>query len=157
MNPQQTIRQAALAALAAASSPKIKYLHHLKFPVADLDRSLIFYEQVFGAQILPDLTYKNEKGETYAYVLRISNFGPMLELWLNSRAAQAQAGYDFLTLAVKDCAALQHWIRHLDNLKIEHSQDVAGQGARPVTFEDPDGHRIRIQQQTDEEIEQKAG
>ena len=35
-----------------ASPPALEGVHHLKFAVSDLDRSLRFYEQVFGAQRL---------------------------------------------------------------------------------------------------------
>ena len=31
-------------------APPVQYIHHLKFPVADLDRSVTWYEQVFGAE-----------------------------------------------------------------------------------------------------------
>ena len=66
----------AAAASKASSTPpsRVQYIHHLKFPVADLDRSVTFYEKVFNAQELVKLTHKDANGNVYAKVLQIPGF-----------------------------------------------------------------------------------
>jgi catechol-2,3-dioxygenase len=112
--------------------------------VTDVDRSVGFYQQVFGAQMQPTLTHKDDKGGVYAKVLKIPGFQPMVELWTSSKSAKAQAGYDFLTLAVKDRGALNSWSKHLDHPGIEHSGILTAIDSWLLVFEDPDGHRMRF-------------
>jgi catechol 2,3-dioxygenase-like lactoylglutathione lyase family enzyme len=123
----------------------IKYIHHLKFPVADVDKSVTFYEQVFGAQEQSKLTHRDPATkDVYAKVVRIPGFQPMVELWRSTENAQAQAGYDFLTLAVNDRAALDSWSIYLDELGVEHSDVLTAIDSWLLVFEDPDGHRMRL-------------
>ena len=68
----------------------------------------------------------------------------MVELWVSAASAKAQAGYDFLTLAVKDRGALGSWSKHLDDLGIEHSDILTAIDSWLLVFEDPDGHRMRF-------------
>jgi catechol 2,3-dioxygenase-like lactoylglutathione lyase family enzyme len=146
MSNQQTSAGTAGTASKEAGTPPspIQYIHHLKFPVADLGPSVTFYEQVFGAQELSKLTHKDPKGNVYARVLQIPGFQPIVELWVSSASAKAQAGYDFLTLAVKDRAALDKWSKYLDDLGIEHSDILTAIDSWLLVFEDPDGHRMRL-------------
>ena len=124
--------------------PPVQYIHHLKFPVADVDRSVAFYEQVFGAQELTKMAHKDDNGNVYAKVLQIPGFQPMVELWIGADSAKAQAGYDFLTLAVKDRAALYSWSNRLDDLAIAHSEILTAIDSWLLVVEDPDGHRMRF-------------
>ena len=131
---------------AAGKQPSpIQYIHHLKFPVTDVDASMTFYEQVMGAEEQSKLTHKDpDTKDVYAKVVKIPGFQPMVELWINAKAAKAQVGYDFLTLAVKDRAALNAWSKHLDQLGIEHSDILTAIDSWLLVFEDPDGHRMRL-------------
>jgi catechol 2,3-dioxygenase-like lactoylglutathione lyase family enzyme len=146
MSEQQTAPSTVAAASKASSTPPspVQYIHHLKFPVADLDRSVTFYEKVFNAQELVKLTHKDANGNVYAKVLQIPGFQPMVELWVSAASAKAQAGYDFLTLAVKDRAALNSWSKYLDDLGIEHSDILTAIDSWLLVVEDPDGHRMRF-------------
>jgi catechol 2,3-dioxygenase-like lactoylglutathione lyase family enzyme len=125
-------------------APPVQYIHHLKFPVADLDRSVTWYEQVFGAEVLTKMTHKDDNGNVYAKVLQIPGFQPMVELWISADSAKAQAGYDFLTLAVRDRAALNSWSNRLDDLAIAHSEILTAIDSWLLVVEDPDGHRMRF-------------
>lgn len=146
MSDQRTATGAPAPEPQAVSTPPspVQYIHHLKFPVADLGRSVTFYEQVFGAQVLSKLTHKDPNGDVYAIVLQIPGFQPMVELWVSAASAKAQAGYDFLTLAVKDRGALGSWSKHLDDLGIEHSDILTAIDSWLLVVEDPDGHRMRF-------------
>lgn len=125
--------------------PPIQYIHHLKFPVTDVDASVTFYEKVFSAQEQSSLTHRDPKThDVYAKVVKIPGFQPMMELWRSAESAKAQAGYDFLTLAVQDRAALNSWSKYLDGLGIEHSDILTAIDSWLLVFEDPDGHRMRL-------------
>lgn len=125
--------------------PSIERIHHVKFPVSDLSKSLEFYTDVLGAERQPDLDHKNPDGSVYGFILKVPGFGEtVLELRLNPDQAKAQAGFDPLTLAVQDQAALQVWIQHLDKLGVAHSGVLTAIYAWLVVFEDPDQHRLRL-------------
>ena len=146
MTDRQTTPSAAPPAQKGGSAPPppVEYIHHPKCPVAELGRSVSFYAQVFGARELPKLTHHDPSEDVYARVLQIPGFQPMVELWISAESAKAQAGYDFLTLAVKDRAALDSWSKHLDDLRIEHSGILTAIDSWLLVFEDPDGHRMRF-------------
>lgn len=127
------------------STPTIAGIHHVKLPVADLDRSLRFYERVFAAERIPEADHRREAdGSLYALILKITDLGALLELRLDREQAERQRGFDPLTLAVADRAALADWITHLDALAIPHSPILMAIQAWLVVLEDPDGHRLRL-------------
>ena len=70
--------------------------------------------------------------------------GARLELRLDPATATALEGYEFLTLAVDDRAALELWITHLDTLGITHSPPVAALVGWVLVIPDPDGRRLRL-------------
>ena len=125
--------------------PALKGIHHLKLPVADLARSLDFYERVLGAKRIPEADHRRAvDGSLYAYILVVPGLGTMLELRLHPTRAVAQAGFDPIILSVADRAALTAWVVHLDTEKVRHSEIVTAIRAWLVVFEDPDGHRLRL-------------
>lgn len=124
--------------------PRLKGIHHVKFPVSDLDRSLRFYEQVFGAKRQAVSDHKHEDGSLYAYILDVPDLGTRLELRLSPEEAGKQKGFDPLTIAVDDRTALDAWGKHLDELQIEHSPVLTAIQAWLMVFDDPDGRRLRL-------------
>ena len=125
-------------------NPPLKEIHHLKFAVSDLDRSERFYAQVFGAKRIIAADHKHADGSLYAYILKVPGLGPMLELRLDPEEAQKHRGFDPLTIAVEDRAALEVWSKHLDALGIEHSPVITAIQAWLIVFNDPDGLRLRL-------------
>ncbi|MEU2619669.1 putative quinol monooxygenase [Streptomyces sp. NPDC007157] len=77
-------------------------------------------------------------------VLEVPGLGTRLELRLDPATATALEGYDFLTLAVDDQAALGQWITRLDTLGIPHSPPVVALAGWPLVIPDPDGQRLRL-------------
>ncbi len=124
--------------------PPLKGVHHVKFAVSNLDRSLHFYEQVFGAKRNVAWDHKHEDGSIYAYILDVPSLGTRVELRLSPEEAEKQKGFDPLTIAVDDRAALEAWGKHLDELQIEHSPVLTAIQAWLIVFDDPDGRRLRL-------------
>ena len=127
------------------SAPQITGLHHLKLPVADLARSLHFYEEVFDARRIPEADHRRQSdGSLYAHILTVPGLGTLLELRLNPARAETHGGFNPLVMSVRDRAALDEWIAHLDTLAVAHSPVITAIQAWLVVVEDPDGHRLRL-------------
>jgi catechol 2,3-dioxygenase-like lactoylglutathione lyase family enzyme len=126
------------------TTPVIQGIHHLKFPVADLDRSLAFYSAVFGARRLTQYDHLDSDGRLYAYILSIPNLGTALELRLNGPLATRQQGFDPVTLTVDTRVDLLSWAAHLDSLGLRHSGVLVGAVGWLLAFEDPDERRLRL-------------
>lgn len=119
-------------------------IHHIKLPVTDLERSAEWYGAVLGALRLTELDHRRPDGTLFAVVLDVPGLGTRLELRLDPTTAIALEGYEFLTLAVDDRAALDRWITHLNTLGITHSPPVAALVGWVLVIPDPDGQRLRL-------------
>jgi len=126
------------------NQPVILGIHHLKFPVADLMRSLSFYENAFGARRQAHLDHRWPSGELFAVALEIDRLGTVLELRADASAAQAQKGFDPVTLSVGGREDLEAWRAHFDALGLEHSPILTGFVGWLLVVEDPDGRRLRF-------------
>jgi catechol 2,3-dioxygenase-like lactoylglutathione lyase family enzyme len=122
-------------------------IHHLKFAVADLEKSLKFYESVFGAKRIHSFDHVTERGELFAIIVEFPNLGTPLELRLDPTVAAAQRGFDPITLSIESNAALDSWCDHLDDLRVPHSSVLNGLLGRLLVIEDPDGRRLRLYSQ----------
>ena len=127
-----------------ADNPPLRGIHHVKFAVSELKRSLQFYQQVFNAKRDPALDHKHEDGSLYAHILDIPDLGTRIELRLNPEEAKKQKGFDPLTIAVDDRPALEAWGKYLDKINIEHSPVITAIQAWLIVFDDPDGRRLRL-------------
>ncbi|WP_267427104.1 VOC family protein [Methylobacterium sp. GC_Met_2] len=126
------------------AKPALHGIHHLKFPVVDLDRSLAFYERALGAVRVEAWDHRQADGSLYAVILDVPGLGTHLELRLNPDQAERQSGFDPVTLAVRDRSALVDWTAHLDSEGIERSPVLISIQAWLVVFADPDGRRLRL-------------
>jgi len=126
------------------AQPTIDGIHHLKFAVTDCDRSLAFYESVFGARRLPQADHKDAAGAIYAYICDMPGWGTLLDLRLSAAHGGAARRFDPITLTIPDRAALAGWIAHLDALGVPHSGEIVTVLAFMLVIEDPDGRRIRL-------------
>jgi catechol 2,3-dioxygenase-like lactoylglutathione lyase family enzyme len=117
--------------------------HHVKLPVADLDRSRHWYTSVLGLSVDIEFT---EDGVVRG--LGLSDSGGSLRLALRHDPARAGAvaGFDLVALAVPTRDAVQAWLRRLDELGQPHGGVVTGHlgGSVLVGLHDPDGIEIRL-------------
>lgn len=126
------------------SRPPLHGIHHLKFPVGDLERSLGFYERALGASRVAKWDHVHQDGTRYAMILEVPGLGTRLELRLDPEAAERQRGFNPVIIAVQDRSALQAWADYLDGAGIEHSPVLAAIQAWLVVFVDPDGRQLRL-------------
>jgi catechol 2,3-dioxygenase-like lactoylglutathione lyase family enzyme len=126
------------------NTPAVAGLHHLKLPVSDLDTSLDWYRQVFGARHLPRFDHIDDNGARYAVIVAIPGLSAPLELRWAPGAADAMRGIDPIMLAVESSEALEAWAHHLDSLGVQHSSVIKGGAGHLLVVADPDGIYIRI-------------
>jgi catechol 2,3-dioxygenase-like lactoylglutathione lyase family enzyme len=126
------------------SPPDFLGIHHLKFPVADLERSCEFYSRVMGAMRIRQADHYDANKRLFAIILDVPHLGTKLELRLNATQAVQHKGFDPITLTVEGQAELQSWRDHLRTEGVPHSPILTGYVGWLVAFEDPDGRRIRL-------------
>jgi catechol 2,3-dioxygenase-like lactoylglutathione lyase family enzyme len=119
-------------------------IYHLKFAVADLERSARFYETVFGAKWLTELDHFTPQGVLFAIILDFPGLGTQLQLKLDPAAAAAQRGTNPVAFLVDTLAQLHSYVRELDALKVAHSPVLNGLIQWLVVIEDPDLRQLRI-------------
>jgi catechol 2,3-dioxygenase-like lactoylglutathione lyase family enzyme len=119
-------------------------IHHLKFPVADVERSRQFYSAVFGGRRIERADHRDADGNVYAYILEMPGWGTLLDLRLSPEHAAGAARLDPVTLNILDRPALAAWITHLDSLGVPNSGEIITALAFMLVIQDPDGRRIRL-------------
>ncbi len=123
--------------------PDLSGFHHVKLPVADLDRSRAWYTSVLGLHV--DIEFV-EEGVVKGLSLGDPTGAVRLALRHDPERAGALAGFDHLAIAVPTWDAVQDWRRRLDELGHPHGGVVTGHrgGAVLVGLRDPDGIEIRL-------------
>jgi catechol 2,3-dioxygenase-like lactoylglutathione lyase family enzyme len=128
------------------NTPPLMGIHHIKFAVTALDRSLHFYEDFLGAKRIPEADHRRTAdGSLYAYVLEVPGLGCRLELLLNPEQAKTHRRLDPVTIAVKDRQALEAWDNLLTEKNIPHSPIMTAVQGWLMVIGDPDQNRVRLQ------------
>jgi catechol 2,3-dioxygenase-like lactoylglutathione lyase family enzyme len=120
------------------SAPPLLGLHHLKLPVSDLDVSIDWYRRVFDAEYLSQFDHVDGSGVRYAVIISVPGPPAPVELRWAPQAARAINGYDPIDLAVDSVDALRAWVRHLDDLGVDHSGVINGGAGHLMVLADPD-------------------
>lgn len=118
-------------------APRLAGIHHVKFPVTDLTRSVDWYSRVFGLTV--QMEFRDEEDGPVMGVVFEPSDGVCVGLRQNREAARGIAGFDPVALAVADRAALESWVAHLDAEGIEHSPIIEASIGWLLLFHDPDG------------------
>ena len=122
--------------------PDLVGIHHVKFPVSNLEASLPWYQQVFGTSTA--FEFRDEAAGPVRGVAFAPVGGVVISLRENASAAAGLAGFDPVSFAIGDRAAAAHWIEHLDRLGIDHSPIIDATIGWLVVFHDPDGVEIHL-------------
>ena len=126
------------------TAPAFTGIHHVKFPVKDVEASAAWFEKAFGASRVQRFDHREKDGVLYAAMVHMPGVGAPIELRHASKAAEAVAGYDPVTFGVTDKAVLDAWVQHFDQVGIEHTPVVTGYIGHVVGLDTPDGLAIRI-------------
>lgn len=122
--------------------PTLDGVHHLKLPVADLDRSISWYSTCLGYQVAIEF---RSQGRRSGVTLTHPDGGPWLGLVQDPERARAAAGFDYFAIGVPDRAALESLAAHLTSLGQQHAGvHFATVGWILPLLHDPDGHEVRF-------------
>jgi catechol 2,3-dioxygenase-like lactoylglutathione lyase family enzyme len=125
-----------------SDAPLLDGIHHLKLPVADLERSLAWYQPRLGYTVMKEFV---EDGVRMGVAMRHPNGGPDLALRLDADRARAAAGFDYFAIGVPGRDAIEALAARL----LAFGDDHAGVVRTPVGWvllgvHDPDGHEVRF-------------
>lgn len=128
------------------SEPRITGIHHVNFPVNDLERSRQWYQEVLGLQVLVD--FPDEDGTVRGLAGLLAGTDPPVAVALREhpQAASGVRGFDPVSFAIADRAAADAWAEHLDALGKQHSPVTDGTLGWALDVSDPDGTVIRAVQ-----------
>ena len=116
-------------------------IHHVKYPVADLERSRAWYSEVLGLELMREFV---EDGVVRGVALRAGSGAVVVALREAPQHASGLAGFDPVAFLVEDRAALLAWADHLDSLGIDHGTIVEGSIGWMLELLDPDGIHVRL-------------
>jgi catechol 2,3-dioxygenase-like lactoylglutathione lyase family enzyme len=122
--------------------PSLDGIHHVKLPVADLDRTAEWYSSRLGYRLLIRFT---KRGRDTGLVMGHPDGGPMLSFVHDPDRAARVAGFDYFSIGVRDKEALEAISARLAAF------DDANAGIHFATIgwilpdtHDPDGHEVRF-------------
>ena len=124
------------------TAPALDGIHHLKLPVGDLERSLTWYQERLGYEVMHEFV---EDGVRMGIAMTHPNGGPDFAIRLDPERARAAAGFDYFAIGVPDKGAIDRLARRLDELGQAHAGvHRASLGWILPEVLDPDGHALRF-------------
>ena len=125
-----------------STAPVLDGIHHLKLPVADLARSLAWYQEHLGYEVMTEFV---EAGVRMGVALFHPNGGPDLALRCDPDRARAAAGFDYFAIGVPGHDPIEALAARFTERGVRHD----GVHRTPVGWvllgvHDPDGHAVRF-------------
>ena len=120
--------------------PTLSGLHHVTFPVTDLDAATSWFETVFGARRLSELDHHDEHGSRFAVVLRLPGVAPLVQL----RHTEDLPEVNQVALGVAEREELVRWAAHFDGHGVEHSDVTAARAGHVLTCALPGGPTLLL-------------
>jgi catechol 2,3-dioxygenase-like lactoylglutathione lyase family enzyme len=123
-------------------APLLDGVHHLKLPVADLRRSLAWYQDRLGYLVMHEFV---EDDVLMGVAMAHPNGGPDLALRLDPERARVAAGFDYFAIGVPGQQAIEALAARFTERDDAHD----GVHRTPVGWvllgiRDPDGHEVRF-------------
>jgi catechol 2,3-dioxygenase-like lactoylglutathione lyase family enzyme len=123
-------------------TPLLDGIHHLKLPVADIQRSLAWYGSRLGYEPMMEFV---EEGILMGVAMAHPNGGPSLAIRLDPQRAAAAAGFDYFAIGVPGKDAIDALAAHLTSIGEDHGGvHRTHVGWILPGIHDPDGHDIRF-------------
>ena len=118
---------------------------HISFSVADLGRSLRWYQEVFGAEVVLD----EPADHRHAAVLRLPGTDLLVGICqFHARDAShfdpTHTGLDHFAFSVETRDELDRWAARLDELGIDHSEPIEVPPGAILNLKDPDGIALAL-------------
>lgn len=137
------------------SAAELAGIHHVKIPVTDLDRSLAWYQRVFGFEVTMD--FPEADGVVRGVAGTMPGLGDSLVAFrVNPNAAKGCRGFDPVSFAVRDRDALEKWVARLDEAEVDHSPVIEASIGWLLVFDDPDGLTLHLYTWAEHGIDQSA-
>lgn len=118
--------------------PTLSGLHHVTFPVTDLDSAITWFETVFGAQRLAGNDHHDEHGVRFAVVMSLP--GVTVPVLLHRTAEVPEVSHVGLSVAGRP--ELARWAAHFDQHDVMHSEVLFGRGGDLMTCAVPGGSTL---------------
>jgi glyoxylase I family protein len=118
---------------------------HIALSVSNFERSLAWYQEVFGAEVVMD----EPADHRHAAVLSLPGTGLLIGLSEFYGRADApfdptRTGLDHFAFAVGTRSDLDDWAECLDGLGIDHSGPLEVPPGAILNFKDPDGIALAL-------------
>ncbi len=128
--------------MTANDVPLLDGVHHLKLPVADLDRTQAWYASRLGYRLAIRFT---KHGRATGLAMTHPHGGPMIGFVLSPERAARTHGFDYFSIGVPDKSTLELLADRLIALGEEHAGvHFATIGWILPGTRDPDGHEVRF-------------
>jgi glyoxylase I family protein len=127
--------------------PELMSINHVAITVTDLERSVPWYEEVFGFTKLMEDTHPDGTG--YFVLLGSPTLSVLVGLHVHpgnrhEPFSEVRTGLDHIGFTVADHAALEAWEARLSELGIEHSPVNDQALYSVVVFRDPDNIQLEF-------------
>lgn len=124
---------------------RVDGIHHVSLTVADLDRSVEWYERIFRL----DRQFDEHGDERRAVIFRLAGTTTSIALVEHhespgDRFRPQRVGLDHVAFSVPTRDSIEGWAAHLDDHRIEHSGVIDIPPGAILNFRDPDDIQLAI-------------
>ncbi len=127
--------------------PEYSAIHHISVTVTDLERSVPWYEELFGMNKIMEEPHPDGTGKFV--VLSNGDFSMMIGLHVHpsnerEQFSETRTGLDHVSFGVPSRSELQAWESRLTELGVEHSPINDQELYSVVVFRDPDNIQLEF-------------
>ena len=125
-------------------APEMMGFGHIDFTITDPERSRRWWEEVMGFRLTATFERPGFKG----WSMWRRDVPPVGLIAHDDRTSdvfdERRVGLDHFAFRVRDRAALERWVEHLDAVGVAHSGIKEENGGPLVVFRDPDNIQIEV-------------